>query len=47
VCRSKADAPEIDGVVYVVAGRDLKEGEILSVAITGGDGHELVGETAN
>ncbi|MES1156313.1 MAG: 30S ribosomal protein S12 methylthiotransferase RimO [Alphaproteobacteria bacterium] len=43
-CRSKADAPEIDGVVYVSSEDDLGEGDILTVSITAGEGHELVGE---
>ena len=43
-CRSKADAPEIDGVVYVASEDDLGEGDLLTVTITAGEGHELVGE---
>jgi ribosomal protein S12 methylthiotransferase len=41
-CRSKADAPEIDGVIYV-DGDDIVEGALFPVEIVGGEGHELVG----
>ncbi len=41
-CRSKADAPEIDGVIYV-DGDDIAEGALFTVEIVGGEGHELVG----
>jgi ribosomal protein S12 methylthiotransferase len=40
-CRSKADAPEIDGVVFVGSNEDVADGAILTVEITGGEGHEL------
>jgi ribosomal protein S12 methylthiotransferase len=40
-CRSKADAPEIDGVVYVESEREIAEGDILSVRVTSAEGHEL------
>jgi ribosomal protein S12 methylthiotransferase len=40
-CRSKADAPEIDGVVFVESERELAEGDMIAVEITGGTGHEL------
>ncbi|MGE3250995.1 MAG: 30S ribosomal protein S12 methylthiotransferase RimO [Hyphomonadaceae bacterium] len=39
--RTKADAPEIDGVVFVESERDLKPGDILDVEITDAEGHEL------
>ena len=42
-CRTKADAPEIDGVVYVDSQEDIAEGAIFKVEITGGEGHELTG----
>jgi len=41
--RTFADAPEIDGVVYV-AGENLQVGEFVPVEITGRDGYDLVGE---
>ncbi len=44
--RTKADAPEIDGVVLVETERDLDQGDILRVTITGGEGHELTGRIA-
>jgi ribosomal protein S12 methylthiotransferase len=40
-CRSKADAPEIDGAVLVATETDLNEGDIVRVRVTNGEGHEL------
>jgi ribosomal protein S12 methylthiotransferase len=40
-CRSKADAPEIDGVVYVASEREIAEGDICTVRVTDAEGHEL------
>ncbi len=40
-CRGKADAPEIDGVVWVETQQKLSPGDILKVRIHGADGHEL------
>ncbi|WXK41736.1 30S ribosomal protein S12 methylthiotransferase RimO [Mycetohabitans endofungorum] len=46
--RSAADAPEIDGVVYVSpaskASRRYKVGDFVNVRITGADGHDLWGD---
>ena len=41
--RSMADAPEIDGVVYVdnISNQDVKVGQIISVTITNADEYEL------
>ncbi len=44
--RSKADAPEVDAVVYVTAKRPLKSGDIVRTKITGADDYDLYGETA-
>jgi len=48
VARSYADAPEIDGVVYIEpsrkASKRYKVGEFVNVKITGADGHDLWGE---
>jgi ribosomal protein S12 methylthiotransferase len=41
LARSYADAPEIDGLVYVQGKRGLKAGEFLTVKITGSDAHDL------
>jgi len=41
VARSYADAPEIDGVVYVEASADLRAGEFAKVRITDSDEHDL------
>jgi ribosomal protein S12 methylthiotransferase len=40
-CRSKADAPEIDGVVFVESEAELGEGDIFSVRVSAAAGHEL------
>jgi ribosomal protein S12 methylthiotransferase len=41
--RSKADAPEIDGTVYVSTRRPLRAGEIVSVRIDRADAYDLHG----
>ena len=43
VARSAADAPEIDGLVYI-NGEDLAVGEFVTVRITDSDEHDLWGE---
>jgi ribosomal protein S12 methylthiotransferase len=43
--RSSADAPEIDGVVHVT-GKNLKQGDIVSVKITKSDEYDLFGKVA-
>ena len=42
--RSTADAPEIDGQVYINDGRHLKAGDMVEVVITDSDTHDLWGE---
>ncbi|WP_374622133.1 30S ribosomal protein S12 methylthiotransferase RimO [Pandoraea sp.] len=48
VARSAADAPEIDGLVYIEptpkAAKRLRVGEFVNVTVTGADGHDLWGE---
>ena len=44
IARSSADAPEIDGVVYIDNGQDLEVGEFVKVSITDSDEHDLWGE---
>jgi ribosomal protein S12 methylthiotransferase len=44
VARSAADAPEIDGLVYVDGAQDLEVGEFVTVKITDSDEHDLWGE---
>ena len=39
--RSKADAPEIDGVVYLEGGENLKPGDIVSARVTDADEYDL------
>jgi ribosomal protein S12 methylthiotransferase len=41
IARSSADAPEIDGVVYVSNVKNRKPGELIEVEITGSDAHDL------
>lgn len=43
--RSSADAPEIDGNVYVTTDRQLKAGEIVRVRVTDSDEYDLYAET--
>ena len=46
ITRSMADAPEIDGRVYVAADPGLRVGEFARVRITRADAHDLWGERA-
>jgi ribosomal protein S12 methylthiotransferase len=46
IARSHADAPEIDGLVYIENGEDLRTGDIVNVRITDSDAHDLWGEAA-
>ena len=41
--RTKYDAPEIDGVVYVASRQPLKAGEIVNVKIEASDEYDLHG----
>ncbi|MCX7626974.1 MAG: 30S ribosomal protein S12 methylthiotransferase RimO [Methylophilaceae bacterium] len=41
VARSYADAPEIDGLVYVTDGSGLRTGQFVEVTITDADEHDL------
>lgn len=44
IARSSADAPDIDGVVYINDGQDLEVGQFVHVQITDSDEHDLWGE---
>jgi ribosomal protein S12 methylthiotransferase len=44
--RSKADAPDIDGSVYITARRPLKVGEIVTAKIERADNYDLHGTVA-
>ena len=46
VARSFADAPEIDGQVYILNGQHLKTGELVNVKITDADEYDLSGSLA-
>ena len=41
--RSRGDAPEIDGAVYVTSRRPLRAGEIVTVRIERVDAYDLHG----
>jgi len=41
IARSTADAPEIDGLVYINKAKNVKPGEFIEVEITGSDAHDL------
>ena len=47
VARSAADAPEIDGLVYIEDAEGLKEGDFVEVKITEADAHDLWGQRVN
>jgi ribosomal protein S12 methylthiotransferase len=44
IARSWADAPDIDGLVSITNGGDLKPGDLATVRITDADAHDLVAE---
>ena len=44
VARSAADAPEIDGLVYIENGQDLSVGDLVTVQIIDADEHDLWAE---
>ncbi|MFC3626033.1 30S ribosomal protein S12 methylthiotransferase RimO [Vogesella amnigena] len=44
VCRSYADAPEIDGLVFIEDGADLQPGDFVEVEIVDSSEHDLWGE---
>jgi ribosomal protein S12 methylthiotransferase len=44
IARSSADAPEIDGVVYIENGQQLKSGDFVEVKIIDSDTHDLWAE---
>ena len=46
IARSSADAPDIDGIVYVKSKREIQPGEFLTVKITDSDEHDLVAKPA-
>ena len=41
IARSSADAPEIDGLVYVEDAGEVQPGDFIEVEITGSDTHDL------
>ncbi len=47
VARSPADAPDIDGVVYIENGQQLKVGDFVEVKVTDSDEHDLWAEAVS
>ncbi len=47
IARSFADAPEIDGQVYIHDGQDLRAGDLVDVKITDADEYDLSGHLCN
>jgi ribosomal protein S12 methylthiotransferase len=47
IARSAADAPEIDGMVYIDDGQELEVGQFVQVKITDSDVHDLWAEIAS
>jgi ribosomal protein S12 methylthiotransferase len=47
IARSKADAPEIDGVVRVRNAKGARPGDILRARVTGAQEHDLLAETVS
>ncbi|MBK9160547.1 MAG: 30S ribosomal protein S12 methylthiotransferase RimO [Nitrosomonadales bacterium] len=45
IARSSADAPEIDGLVYIDNGQQLQVGDFAEVVVTDSDEHDLWAET--
>jgi ribosomal protein S12 methylthiotransferase len=46
IARSKADAPEIDGLVYIVDGQELAPGSLVDVLIEEADDYDLTARLA-
>jgi ribosomal protein S12 methylthiotransferase len=46
VARSAADAPDIDGLVYIAGGQHLKVGDFVTVTVVDADEHDLWAEIA-
>lgn len=46
IARSMADAPEIDGAVYIDTDAELKAGDVISVRVTDADEYDLWAELA-
>jgi ribosomal protein S12 methylthiotransferase len=44
VARSKWDAPEIDGNVFIPGATDLKQGDLVKVKIVEAEEYDLIGE---
>lgn len=42
--RTKADAPEVDAVIFVEEAKNVKQGDIVSVKVTSSDDYDLTGK---
>ena len=47
LARSKADAPEVDGVVILDGVEDAQAGDFIEVTVTGATEHDLIAQAAN
>ncbi len=47
IARSSSDAPEVDGIVYVYEGQNLKVGDFAKVRVVDSDEHDLFAELIN
>ena len=47
LARSRADAPEIDGLVHVRDGAELRPGDFADVIVEEADDYDLFGRLAN
>ena len=45
--RSKADAPEIDGIVQILDGQGLAPGDLVQVKVESADEYDLIGRIAD
>lgn len=47
IARSKSDAPEIDGLVYLPVMDSVKVGDMIEITVTDSDAYDLYGELVN
>jgi ribosomal protein S12 methylthiotransferase len=47
VARSRADAPEIDGVVTIRDGQDLRPGDLVEVVVEAAEDYDLTARLAS
>ena len=44
VCRTYADAPDVDGYLFLETGETLYSGDFVQVRVTGANEYDLIGE---